>query len=719
MISGGDGLLQQSTMSDQDIHNTANYGPPLKYDPEFKGPRKRRSCTDIICLFLFTAFVIVWTLVGLYALKNGNPEKILRPTDSSGRKCGLDSEVIDRPYLFFFDLTKCADPSVVLNGCDTPQVCVRKCPDTQWNAEQYISGGKPFDLKDVQNNLICISDDIKSSIDGTGKLRNAISSNQCAGWYTVSNPFLDRCLPLHESLQDYTWLRSIPVADSLPLIMNATQHLKYLAYSQQVGLDIFEDLKTAWKIILASFSVAIVVSLLYITLLRWIAGIMTWLSIIALLALTITASIFSYKRFDYLRNTEPPEVKNRMIMGKLEELLYKPGFWITLTVILGIFALIIFLLTVFLRKRIAVAVTLIKEGSRAVSSTISSLFFPLFPWILQCAVALWFLISICYLMSIGTDVFMVRGLATSSCTCTGEYLNIKTGDLCEPQKFQMLCTSNSGPCTDAGCRFLKQDQPSVIAYLEWFNVFGLFWGIWFASGFSQMVLAGAFATWYWTYDKNNVPFFVVTRSMFRTLRYHLGTIAFGSLILAICSFIRAIIEYIEKKLKRYSDNALVKCLFCCLKCFFWCLERFLRVINRNAYILCAIHGKNFCSSARSAFSLLMRNAVRVVVLDKVTDFLFFVGKLLISGCMVAGSYYLFVRNQTIPLHYNGAVPLTVIGIGSYIIASIFFGVYSMAVDTLFLCFLEDCERNDGSVEKPYFMSKNLMKILGKKNKKPK
>lgn len=65
-----------------------------------------------------------------------------------------------------------------------------------------------------------------------------------------------------------------------------------------------------------------------------------------------------------MRKNEPPEVKNRMIVGKLEELSYKPGFWIALTVILGIFALVIFLLTVFLRKRIAIAVTLIKEGSR-------------------------------------------------------------------------------------------------------------------------------------------------------------------------------------------------------------------------------------------------------------------------------------------------------------------------------------------------------------------
>ena len=41
----------------------------------------------------------------------------------------------------------------------------------------------------------------------------------------------------------------------------------------------------------------------------------------------------------------------------------------------------------------------------------------------------------------------------------------------------------------------------------------------------------------------------------------------------------------------------------------------------------------------------------------------------------------------------------------YFRCSAFFGVYSMAVDTLFLCFLEDLERNDGSEEKPYYMSR--------------
>ena len=58
-------------------------------------------------------------------------------------------------------------------------------------------------------------------------------------------------------------------------------------------------------------------------------------------------------------------------------------------------------------------------------------------------------------------------------------------------------------------------------------------------------------------------------------------------------------------------------------------------------------------------------------------------------------------------------PVVFIVVGSYIIASSFFGVDNMAVDTLFLCFLEDLERNDGTSEKPYYMSKKLKKILGK------
>jgi choline transporter-like protein 2/4/5 len=45
----------------------------------------------------------------------------------------------------------------------------------------------------------------------------------------------------------------------------------------------------------------------------------------------------------------------------------------------------------------------------------------------------------------------------------------------------------------------------------------------------------------------------------RTLRYHIGTLAFGALIIAIIRMIRLMIEYVEGKLKEYhQENPLVK-----------------------------------------------------------------------------------------------------------------------------------------------------------------
>merc|ERR1712240_973528 len=107
--------------------------------------------------------------------------------------------------------------------------------------------------------------------------------------------------------------------------------------------------------------------------------------------------------------------------------------------------------------------------------------------------------------------------------------------------------------------------------------------------------------------------------------------------------------------------------------------------------------------------------------DSVVDFLLFLGKIVIVLLTGAVSYLAFagympdIKDQIPSLNYI-YTPVVFIVIGSYVIASSFFGVYNMAVDTLFLCFLEDLERNDGSIEKPYYMSKSLKQILGKMEK---
>lgn len=82
----------------------------------------------------------------------------------------------------------------------------------------------------------------------------------------------------------------------------------------------------------------------------------------------------------------------------------------------------------------------------------------------------------------------------------------------------------------------------------------------------------------------DIPNFPVVNSFWRAIRYHLGSLAFGSLILAIVQFIKAMLEYLDQKAKA-SQNIIAEFLVKCLKCCFWCLEQFIKFLNKNAYIM--------------------------------------------------------------------------------------------------------------------------------------
>lgn len=53
---------------------------------------------------------------------------------------------------------------------------------------------------------------------------------------------------------------------------------------------------------------------------------------------------------------------------------------------------------------------------------------------------------------------------------------------------------------------------------------------------------------------------------------------------------------------------------------------------------------------------------------------------------------------------------------SQLISQCFFAVYETIIDTIFLCFCEDCETNDG-LSRPYFMPRSLMQFVHNSSKK--
>ena len=60
----------------------------------------------------------------------------------------------------------------------------------------------------------------------------------------------------------------------------------------------------------------------------------------------------------------------------------------------------------------------------------------------------------------------------------------------------------------------------------------------------------------------------------------------------------------------------------------------------------AVYGYNFCNGARKSFVLLTKNAARALVLDKVADFILFIGKVLVVVIVTAVTFLLFSNQVT-------------------------------------------------------------------------
>jgi len=730
---------------DSGYHNKKDYGPSYKNDT--LGPRpQKRSCTDILCLLLFIAFLAGWGVVAVLGFLSGDISKVIYPTDSEGNICGR-GERQDRPFLLMFDLTRCLNPAVVVTGCLTEHVCVEKCPDMYYSplGESLKPGADVEGIKKMMEPyckpIFSANPEIRQKT-----IKELVSQEICPAWVLKSTSLLGRCFPFTVSSSNATVVNPEDTLNGTTAVSNgqlktALTRMSAFLNLRELGERVFSDLRETYWMIGLGLLGSCILSFVWIVLMRFIAGCMIWTSIAVLFfGFGGLLAFSSYKLYFAQISTDPAAHQTFFEINFtpyiVDDFLAQRDTWLAFTVILGIIFLVLTCLFIFLRQRILIAIALIEQGSKAVGQMFSSLFFPIIPFLLQLVVVGWFLLIALHLSSSGTPEYRVAirnnetymaCAAANPANCTNPANSTNTGndvgidhryrmnDTCSPTQFQSCASACPGA---AACQFVKYEKSSDISWQQFVNLFGLYWGVFFCTAFGEMVLAGVFATWYWTEDKNHLPGCVLGTSMWNATVYHLGTVAFGSLIISIIRMIRTIVEYIEKKTKRWNNNDLAKCVICFCKCCLWCLEKFMRFINRNAYIMCAVKGTNFCKSAAAAFNLIMRNLVRVVVLDSVVDFLLFLGKLLITIVSGSVSYLVFagyfpeIIGEIATLNYF-YTPVACIVVGSYFIASSFFGVYGMAVDTLFLCFLEDLERNDGSVERPYLMSTRLRKILGK------
>ncbi|XP_076414366.1 choline transporter-like protein 4 [Peromyscus maniculatus bairdii] len=691
------------------------YGKSAKYDPSFRGPIKNRGCTDIICCVLFLLFILGYIVVGIVAWVYGDPRQVLYPRNSTGAYCGM-GENQNKPYVLYFNIFNCIVAtniiSIAQNGlqCPTPQVCVSSCPEAPWavdGSQLSKTVGEVF----KENKNFCLPE-----VPPDMNVMKSLEQELCPSFLLPSAPALGRCFPspnINFTLPGYGWIDNTTVSKGISGLLDSIN-------ARDVSVKIFEDFAQSWYWILVALGVALVLSLLFILLLRLVAAPLVLLLIVGVLAVLAYGIYHCWQQYRTLRDkgasiTQLGFTTNLSAYQSVQET------WLAALIVLAVLEGILLLMLIFLRQRIRIAIALLKEASRAVGQMMSTMFYPLVTFVLLVICIGYWAMTALYLATSGQPQYIYRVPNPSAPGCE----DVPVNKSCDP----MDQSKNFSSCPGLTCAFQGYSSTGLaqrsLFNLQIYGVLGLFWTVNWVLALGQCVLAGAFASFYWAFRKpQDIPTFPLGSAFIRTLRYHTGSLAFGALILTLVQIARIILEYIDHKL-RGSQNPVARCIICCFKCCLWCLEKFIKFLNRNAYIMIAIYGKNFCVSAKNAFMLLMRNVVRVVVLDKVTDLLLFFGKLLVVGGVGVLSFFFFSGRikglgkdfENPHLNYYWLPIMTSI-MGAYVIASGFFSVFGMCVDTLFLCFLEDLERNDGSQERPYYMPKSLLKILGKKNKTP-
>ena len=512
---------------------------------------------------------------------------------------------------------------------------------------------------------------------------------------TVFNPDKNQNETIQTESGDLTFAK---LKDSL-------EYLKDLLNLQNTFQLIYEDLLNCYPVILIALSLALVLSFLWTFILRFLIKPVIYVSIISVLGVLGFGTYFCVQEYLDLKNRKFSESNFEASFQSIFDLNYVKNLketWLVFSIILGLIFVILLLITIFLFKRIKLAAEMIKEVSKAVVKIPASVFWPIIPVLMQVACIAYCFACALYIASSGIELFKIvntsnyssQSIMTPSMHEITDFLStpenvlffenteeiqVKIGDYCKLESFKKLKDQykesnqtwqalecyyyNFGfsPNLPIGYNVSETTKAyyskaiEILNNYQWipqlFIIFMFFWLIAFVNGLNEMTMAGAFGAYYWTrYEniskekKNNLPFFTVLGSFGRAFFFHFGTIAFGSLLIAIISIIRVILEFIHHKVKKHEDTSKIAKYFMCMcKCCFCCLERFIKFLNRYAFIITAVYSLNFCRAAGKAFKLITTNVLRITVIDKISNFILFLSNVTITSGIGVASFYFFTK----------------------------------------------------------------------------
>ena len=599
---------------------------------DFDGPTKNRHCTDILFLLLIFAMWAAMTGVGIHSVREGDYRLVVFPLDYDGNICGTDyngTDMTDYPYLYYVNTY-------------TGGVCVKECPTVGVND---TSDG----VTDIRT-LITYAGMFQ--VDGSELPTDYVDVFPYSGSDAIACT-VDNCFPNNDPAQSFTseginegFGYAYYIGDTYPLLSRcyltiaAEKRIEELV-SSGGGLDVadsaydfwnklYGDLFVARKYIgIFGFGVSFAVSMTYIFLMRMpiLLNALIWTSIAVTIGVFFVAGYYSWSLANDWNDSGTVDDRQITVARAASIILY----------ILGT---ILVVLTCCLRTQIQLAIGCVKEAGRAVNNMLLILLVPFVQTLGFFAFMVVWLYYAVHLVSLGT---------------------IRTTEV--PLDFE----------GNTQVAFRTYEFDDFVENCAWYLLFCLYWTANFIIAVGDLTIAMCVAKWYFARNKITIGSWTVLTSLWHTLVYHLGTCAYGSLIIAIIQVIRTMIAKAQKHAKE-ANTKIAQCILCCCQCFFCCLEACMKFLSKNAYVQTAIFSTAFCKSCRNAFFLILRNAARIAAVSYVSAAVLIVGKLFISTVTTALAYYFIAEDIEEELYSIGG-PIAVVFLMSYWLSDMFLDVW--------------------------------------------
>lgn len=626
--------------------------------------KPKRHCTDVVFLALFICFGIGCFYVASWCFENGQPYRILYGADSWGNVCGRDNadlfaqcnsergiiencglDMTSRPHLFYSSVGD--DGADEFDTSKKVKVCASLCPDVQLHCPVQLDTCmvlglclntwpyEPFPLWHPDAGYINATENGTLPETGTGCPTDV--------GITTTLPVLNRCIPNTGSAIDSVIPGATDVIkeqiDSFVSYVNAESYIS----------DIFLSFRASLHEVIYCLLIAFALSYLVVILMKYFVWYVVWISIVFSVIALVAVTWFLWERYEYMNNDLQQQEAYGLPLTSEEK--YERDFYYVGSIVLLIVTIILLLILIVARKEIRIAIKVYQCASEAMRKMPTMLLTPVLTWIMLIAWAAFWLFTMVFMIS-ADDFYTVNASIANG------YGHVKYVP--------------------------KEDYDNFF----WYFLFALLWVSQFIIAIEQLVLAGCVTSFYVT--SGSPPKGIFCRSLWRVLRYHLGTAALGSLIIAIVQLIRVIFEYIKRKTAGEDKSAIQKFFEKCMTCCLWCLEKCLKFINKNAYIETMLYGLPFCSAACTAFKTILANIVKVAMLSFVGFLVIFVIKIMVAATTAFIAFEWIKDHPDVPL--LGLV-VFIIAMIAWFIADAFASVVEMTADTLLICYCEDVDSN--------------------------